>query len=436
MADHHSRMSILLFTLLAHALHTTASVVGLKSWTQVADIDFAGNKTRREQHAMASLSDGSVLMYGGTDVLAFTEVPYLTDAFVYSNDKRGTAGGTWTKVENGPGRRCLHAMASLSDDKVLMYGGKDGRSYVSFQDASIYEGGKWTPTRTLGKSVTDGPGRRNGHGMAQLSDGRVFMYGGQDDQYNFLNDAYIFTDVPATKTTYRGTWTRVADGPSRRRVDHGMAPLGGGRVLIYGGTSPSGGLFNDTWIYTSPSSSLTSSDGKGGGGTGSGSKGAGGGTWTQVADGPGYRDGHAMVAISDGRVLMYGGETHLVPVSKDTFIYTPPPSFTSSDGNGGSGSGSNGAEGGTWTRVEDGPTVRKLHAMASLSDGRVLMYGGEDDNLHVFNDTWVNEPPPAPKDVCCQTKSPDYKIKCATFVDATSCDDYSKGFGDFCIWKC
>ena len=33
-----------------------------------------------------------------------------------------------------------------------------------------------------------------------------------------------------------------------------------------------------------------------------------------------------------------------------------------------------------WTEVVDGPSARDDHAMAPLSEGRVLMYGGYDDN--------------------------------------------------------
>ena len=83
--------------------------------------------------------------------------------------------------------------------------------------------------------------------------------------------------------------------------------------------------------------------------------------------------------------------------------------------------------------------------MAPLSNGRVLMYGGYDDvpgdgynGYGYLNDTWIIESPEVPS-ICCQTKSSDHKddkAKCATFLDSKSCDDYSKGFGDFCIWKC
>ena len=67
------------------------------------------------------------------------------------------------------------------------------------------------------------------------------------------------------------------------------------------------------------------------------------------------------------------------------------------------------------------------------------MYGGHNivnNAYNYFDDAWVNGAPTPDPATCCQAKSPDYKAKCATFRDSTSCDDYSKGFGDFCAWKC
>ena len=162
--------------------------------------------------------------------------------------------------------------------------------------------------------------------------------------------------------------------------------------------------------------------------------------WTEVADGPSGREYHAMAPLSDGRLLMYGGNTQgkdgLFKCFNDTYIYTPS-SFTLSNGKGVTAAGE-----GSWTKVADGPDGRYAHAMAPLSNERVLMYGGYDGGYPLpsgyLNDTWIIESPEVPS-ICCQTKSSDHKddkAKCATFLDSKSCDDYSKGFGDFCIWKC
>ena len=357
----------------------------------------------------------------------------------------------WTEVADGPSGRDYHAMAPLSDGRLLMYGGntqgKDGL-YKCFNDTYIYTPSSFTSSNGKGVTaagegtwtkVADGPDARQSHAMASLSDdGRVLMYGGSkivNETYQItviLNDTYIYTPSSFTLSNGKGvtagggTWTKVADGPSARQ-GHAMAPLSGGRVLMYGGGDYNIAL-NDTYIYT-PSSPM-SSDGKG--------VTAGGGTWTKVAAGPSGRSDHAMAPLSGGgKVLMYGGGNRLHHYLNDTYIYTLSSSMSSN------GKGVTAAGEGSWTKVADGPDGRFAHAMAPLSNGRVLMYGGYHLKFlplpsGYLNDTWIIESPEVPS-ICCQTKSSDHKddkAKCATFLDSKSCDDYSKGFGDFCIWKC
>ena len=442
---------LLVLTLVDAHLNFTSVIVA--NWTEVAD-----GPSGRDYHAMAPLSDGRLLMYGGNtqgkDGLykCFNDTYiYTPSSFTSSNGKGVTAAGegTWTKVADGPDARQSHAMASLSDDgRVLMYGGSKivNETYqitVILNDTYIYTPSSFTLSNGKGVTagggtwtkVADGPSARYAHAMAPLSDERVLMYGGwlSDEDHNIIfNDAYIYTPSSSMSfdgkgvTAGGGTWTKVADGPSARQ-GHAMAPLSGGRVLMYGGGDYNIAL-NDTYIYT-PSSPM-SSDGKG--------VTAGGGTWTKVAAGPSGRSDHAMAPLSGGgKVLMYGGGNRLHHYLNDTYIYTLSSSMSSN------GKGVTAAGEGSWTKVADGPDGRFAHAMAPLSNGRVLMYGGYHLKFlplpsGYLNDTWIIESPEVPS-ICCQTKSSDHKddkAKCATFLDSKSCDDYSKGFGDFCIWKC
>ena len=451
---------ILVLTLVDAHLNFTSVVA---NWTEVAD-----GPSGRECHAIAPLSDGRLLMYGGNTQRKDGLDKFFNDTYIYtpssytsSNGKGVTSGeGSWTKVADGPGARQAHAMAPLSNGRVLMYGGgkmvnetyqiteilNDAYIYT-LSSLSLSNGQGVTPGGGTWTKVADGPSARYAHAMAPLSGERVLMYGGwlsTGDQNIIFNDAYIYTPSSSMSsdgkgvTAGGGTWTKVADGPSARQA-HAMAPLPGGRVLMYGGGDYNIAL-NDTYIYT-PSSSM-SSDGKG--------VTAGGGTWTKVAAGPSCtrhytdvpcgRSGQAMAPLSGGgKVLMYGGGGgYYGSFLNDTYIYTPSSSMSSN------GKGVTAGEG-SWTKVADGPNGRYNHAMAPLSNGRVLMYGGYDDvpgdgynGYGYLNDTWIIESPEVPS-ICCQTKSSDHKddkAKCATFLDSKSCDDYSKGFGDFCIWKC
>jgi hypothetical protein len=50
----------------------------------------------------------------------------------------------------------------------------------------------------------------------------------------------------------------------------------------------------------------------------------------------------------------------------------------------------NGKETGTWTQTAVGPSARFRHAMSSLGNGKVLMYGGSESNREYLNDVWMH----------------------------------------------
>ena len=140
---------------------------------------------------------------------------------------------------------------------------------------------------------------------------------------------------------------------------------------------------------------------------------------------------------------MYGGGNPNIGFLDDTYIYT---SFANNSrkinrSNSTKAAIREGGTGGTWRQINKDdscvPSGRQSLMLASLgNDGSVLMYGGLNiinNTYNIFNEAWVST---GSTEICCQPKSSDYKAQCATFIDATSCDDYSKRFGNFCAWKC
>ena len=375
-----------------------------RNWTQVADLIDV-----RCFHAMAPITDGTVLMYGGKTGINGGD--FLNDASIYTP----SSGGTWTPTTDGPTARSEHAMATLSDGKVLMYGGYcpnwgtdcGNDAYIFTLPSSMSSeikgetGGTWT-------RVADGPSIRYEHAMASLGDGRVLMYGGSGGSGHPLNDASIYTPSSSSSSDGNGeaggTWTPTTDGPSARK-NHAMVPLARGKVLMYGGmtTTYQKSALNDAWIFQISSSTS-------------------GGNWTQITDGPSARSYHAMAPLpnGNGRVLIYGGWDWNEVICGGAWVYE---SSTWS-----------GREGGTWTQVSDGPSTRIYHAMTPLSDGKVLMSGGSVGGRYAVENVWVYKS--AAPDLCCHAKDPIHEANCATFLDPTSCDNYSKGFGDFCVWNC
>ena len=286
------------------------------------------------------------------------------DAYIFTpstNKETGEETGMWTKTADGPYPRQGHAMSSLGNGKVLMYGGSAGDDR-NFNDAYIFslstnektgeETGTWT-------KVPDGPSARIYHAMSSLENGKVLVYGGIDDKNNLLNDAYIFvqyTDKKSGEET--GTWVRTADGP-RARFHHAMASLGNGKVLMYGGSYDKSNDENDASIFALSFNKTAGVEVA---------------TWTRTADGPSARSRHAMSSLGNGKVLMFGS-FHYSAVNASIFTLST--------------NEITGEEKGTWARTKttDGPSARYGHAMSSLGNGTVLMCGGNDGIFR--KDTWV-----------------------------------------------
>jgi len=331
-----------------------------------------GGPSARDGHAMASLGDGRLLMYGGSD----NDNNVLNDSWLFEFSLFLDIGiwvGTWTRTKDGPNARRGHAMSPLENGKALMYGGRGVNNFLN--DASIFQlsslsfniddgaaaspVGTWIPAK-------DGPSARELHAMAPLEDGRVLLFGGWDATLdgNIFNDCYIFElsspslniddidDGIDDGKNGAGTWTRATKGPSARR-SHAMASLGDGTVLMYGGWDGKT-LLADAWEFEL-------------------------GTWTKKKPlGKSAREDQIMTSLGNGKVLMYGGWDGFTK-KNDAWIF---------DRAAVQGSYS------PWTRTNDGPSIRRSFALATLDNGRVMVFGGITfgwfGNVDL-NDAWLFE---------------------------------------------
>ncbi len=128
--------------------------------------------------------------------------------------------------------------------------------------------------------------------MANLEDGRLLLFGGVGANGAWRDDTWMF-DLETE------TWTELnlATSPSPRH-SYGMAFVGGGRVVLFGGEAETGGG-NDTWLFS------TSTD-----------------TWTMIAppSPPSGRSRVAMASIPDG-ALLFGGIAPTGAVLGDTWRF-------------------------------------------------------------------------------------------------------------------
>jgi len=279
-------------------------------------------------HAMGVLSDGSVVVYGGVSVHGILDDTYK---LVVSGST-----ATWTLHSNtgdSPGGLSGHAMAVLSDDTVVVYGGNSVHG-ISDDTYKLVVSGS-AATWTLLSNTGDSPGRY-GHAMAVLSDDTILICGG-DTVDGISDETYQLVVSGST-----ATWTLLSntgDSPGGR-YDHAMAALSDDTVVLLGGEyeydyEAYGGTYQ---LEVSGSTA----------------------TWTLLSntgDSPVVLYGQAMAVLSDGSVVVSASTgnvdaTHQLVVSGSTAAWK------------------------LLSTLGDTPGARVYHTMAALGDGTAVVFGG------------------------------------------------------------
>jgi N-acetylneuraminic acid mutarotase len=226
----------------------------------------------------------------------------------------------------------------LADGRVLVAGGLvwgAGNNTQTWTERSeLYDPatGTWSATGSL-------QGRRLGHSLTRLSDGRVLAAGGVRFQYESpLNTAELYS--PA-----QGTWQQLSGTMQTARTDHQAVLLADGRVLVEGRGSAE--LFAAS----------------------------GGGTWSPT--GPMIHDhgsSDTATRLQDGRVLVVGGDigTSTANPVAAAELYDPATN--------------------TWSPTGSLQTARWDHQAFLLNDGRVLVTGGAGSGTARLTSTEIYDP--------------------------------------------
>ena len=194
------------------------------------------------------------------------------------------------------------------------------------------------------------PPARYGHAMATAADGSVWIFGGEESNFEKYSNELLKLDLQERR------WHNVTTAgpqPSGRR-DHTMTAVANGtRLLVFGGSSVprvhGQSKCDDSWIFNVLSAE-----------------------WTQLTAGatgvwPNERIGHAMAAVSDTSVLLFGGQTgaDYAGYALDELWSLDVPRNS-------------------WTQLTTGEpgvrptlTARYGHTMATVSATRVILFGGK-----------------------------------------------------------
>ncbi len=299
---------------------------------------FSGSMTtNRENHTATLLLNGMVLVAGGV-TNADTGGVYLSSAELFDPD-----GGTWTASGSLTSARAYHTATLLPNGKVLVAGGWGGAAFLSSVELYDPGTGKWSLTNSMHTA-------RGAHSATLLPDGRVLVAGGSLNGTSGLASAELYD--PTT-----GAWTTT--GPmTTARFGHWATLLPSGKVLIAGGGSGhhSGTPIPGAELYDPAT-----------------------GKWTPTGAPNTARSQAAATLLSNGKVLLVGGMLGI----------------TGSDGN---DVNTNSAElydpaTGIWTTTGSLTTgSRHGHTVTLLSNGTVLMAGGEEDDGDVHSSAETYDP--------------------------------------------
>ncbi len=290
-------------------------------------IDQTGPPAAVRQGATATvLLDGRVLVAGGRGA----------EAVLASTELYDPRTGSFSLADDLATARYLHSATRLRDGRVLVIGGAgdslygpDGEETVSVLDsAEVYDPatGHWTFGSVLARG-------RVGHTATLLSDGRVVVLGGGGPDDGRVAVAEVYD--PAT-----GRFV-TSGSLSTARAFHTATLLSEGRVLVAGGEGED--VLRSIEVYDPAT-----------------------GAFEPVGFLRSARFGHTATRLSDGRVLFTGGLEGSDDAEQGVFyrylrsaeVYDP------------------------WSKTSE-PTgtmtvARGGHSASLLSDGRVLLVGGEE----------------------------------------------------------
>ncbi|HSY25681.1 MAG TPA: hypothetical protein VK841_26360 [Polyangiaceae bacterium] len=274
-------------------------------------------------NGLIPLPDGTILAIGGSDPSCVSS----TTPEIYN-----PATNTWSPTA-GPMNVPRHNSipAALADGRVLVMGGYDQNTecgvttHTSITSAEIYDPVSGTFALTASMATP-----RAASWAVRLLDGRIFVAGGEEygsDSYN--QTAEIFS-LAADAGADAGAFTSAGTVP-------GTTSTGGEAMQAY--VLPDGRVLVSnvgTWSFYDPA----------------------GGSFTQVSSDP-IQSGGWGIALKSGDIFFAGGNDAGVPTAK-TEIYSP-------------------SRGG-WIALGSTMALRQLPALAELSNGYILVAGGNDIN--------------------------------------------------------
>jgi N-acetylneuraminic acid mutarotase len=284
------------------------------SWSSMVSLNFS-----RGDHTSVNLSDGRVLVTGGTDSNSLT---------LASSELFDPTTLSWSTTGNLNMGRSYNTITLLSNGQVLVAGGdvNSGTSNTAeLYTSALDNTGTWTATGSMATA-------RNSHTATLLASGKVLVAGGFNATATSLALTVSELYDPAT-----ATWTATGSLVSGVRYGHTATLLttgpDAGKVLVVGGYGAGSSTLASAELYDP----LT-------------------GKWTASGSLAVARTIHTATLLPNGKVLVMGGlDSAGLPLTS-TEVYDPVTRI--------------------WTTTASLLTARDNFTATLLPNGKVLATGG------------------------------------------------------------
>ncbi|CAL9112706.1 unnamed protein product [Musa hybrid cultivar] len=204
-------------------------------WVKADAFDFGGNPPlARSGHTAINVGKSKVVVFGG-----FADKRFLDDIAVYDIENRlwftPECTGSGSDEQVGPSPRAFHVAVAI-DCNMFIFGGRSGGKRMGdfwMLDTDIWQ---WSELTSYG----DLPSPREFAAASAIGNRKIVMYGGWDGK-KWLSDVYILDTISLewTELSITGSVPQPRCGHSATMVEK--------RLLIFGGRGGGGPIMSDLW---------------------------------------------------------------------------------------------------------------------------------------------------------------------------------------------
>jgi N-acetylneuraminic acid mutarotase len=186
--------------------------------------------TARSNSGVTAIEDNKLMIFGGS----IDGTTYSNELWIYDYNSNA-----WTKITpssaSKPLSRSGKGLVYAGNDKVMLFGGSGG--YPTFYndiweyDINTNEWNEIIPTGNI-------PSARTYFGMSMVSENKFMVFGGVDDQLEYIGDTWEYDITNNEWTEFSSIWSPTDRGFSS------MVYVGKNKLIMFGGMIPEGSWVN------------------------------------------------------------------------------------------------------------------------------------------------------------------------------------------------